>query len=253
MYDSSDSTLLTNRISDAVYNARERYMTGIFGFSDEKEQSILLGILKSMGFTDFVFWGGYTDAERKCLGIFPDTPDTGYFPISFIRIDGDRFSSISHRDCMGTLLGCGIKREILGDIVLINEHSAYAAVFDQDNMADYLSRSITRVGRATVKCSVMPEGSIPDIKREFENLSFTVSAMRIDSIVAGAVHTSRSAAVKLINEGLVTLNHLPCTKPDRQIKSGDVFSVHRKGKFVVEDDGGLTKKDKIRVNIKKYL
>lgn len=253
MYDSSDSTLLINRISDAVYNARQRYMTDIFGFSDEKEQSVLLGILKSIGFTDFMFWGGYTDAERKCLGIFPDTPNTEYFPVSFVKISGDRFSSISHRDCMGTLLGCGIKREILGDIIIVDEHTAYAAIFNEDKMAEYLCSSITRMGRATVKCTVMPDGFVPDFKREFESISFTVSAMRIDTIVAGAVHTSRSAAVKLINEGLVTLNHLPCTKPDRQIKSGDVFSVHRKGKFVVEEDGGLTKKDKIRVNIKKYL
>ena len=120
-------------------------------------------------------------------------------------------------------------------------------------MAEYLCRSVSRIGRASVKCTLMPEGFIPDIEIAFENISFTVSSMRLDSVVAGAIRTSRSAALRLINEGSVTLNHLPCTKPDYPIKSGDVFSVHRKGKFVVEEDGGLTKKEKIRINLKKYL
>ena len=245
--------ILTNRISNAVYNARQRYMTCIFGFFDEKEQNELLDIIRPLHFEDFMFWGGYTDAERKCLGIFPGTPEQADFPISFIRISADKFSTLSHRACMGTILGCGIKREILGDIVLADERTAYATIFNQDGMASYICAEVKKIGRAAVKCVLMPEGFIPQIERAFESISFTVTSVRLDSIVAGAIHTSRSVAAKLISVGEVTLNHCINTRTDAPIKCGDVFSVHKKGKFIVEEDSGLTKKDKIRINIKKYL
>lgn len=248
-----DKKLLANRISDAVYNAREKYMSCTFGFCDEKEQNLLLDIIKSLNFRDYMFWGGYSDAERKCLGIFPGTPSSEDFPITFIKITADKFSTLSHRDCMGSLLGCGIKREILGDIALIDERTAYAALYNPDGMARYVAAEITKIGRATVKCTLMPDGFVPDIVRAFETFSFTVSSVRLDSIVAGAAHTSRGVASKLIAEGEVTLNHQVVTRTDALLKSGDVFSIHRKGKFVLLEDGGLTKKDKIRINIKKYL
>ena len=92
-----DNTLLRNKILDAVYNAREKYMYCVFGFSDESEQSLLHSIIHSIGFTDYMFWGGYTDAERKCLGIFPSVPETEYFPISFIK------SLTSMPDCLACL------------------------------------------------------------------------------------------------------------------------------------------------------
>ncbi len=248
-----DKDLLSGRISDAVYNAQEKYMTAMFGFCDEQQQNLLLEIIRSTGFKDFMFWGGYKDAERKCLGIFPGTPEVEYFPISFIKFTANKFYTLSHRDYMGSLLACGIKREILGDISIIDEHSAYAAVFDQDGMARYICDQVTQIGRAPVKTQLMPEGFIPDIERKFEIVSFTVSSVRLDSVVAGAVHTSRSSAAKLIAEGKITLNHAVNTRTDATLKSGDVFSVYKKGKFVVQEDGGLTKKDKIRVNLKKYL
>ncbi|MBQ9941292.1 MAG: hypothetical protein IJO74_07125 [Clostridia bacterium] len=248
-----DNTLLRNKILDAVYNAREKYMYCVFGFSDESEQSLLHSIIHSTGFTDYMFWGGYTDAERKCLGIFPSVPETEYFPISFIKFTSDKFSSLTHRDYMGKLLNEGVKRDILGDILIIDKHSAYVAIYNQNNMADYLCNSVSKIGRATVRCQLMPEGFIPDITKAFEIISFTVSSLRLDSVVAGAIHSSRTTALKLIHDGAVTLNHVQCTKPDCIMKCGDVFSVHRKGKFVLQENGGLTKKDKTRVNIKKYI
>ncbi|MBE6689033.1 MAG: hypothetical protein E7588_07135 [Ruminococcaceae bacterium] len=248
-----ENSLLANRISDAVYNARERYMSFTLGFCDEKEQCEITEVLKSLAFHDYMFWGGYNDAERKCLGIFPDTPNRENFPISFLKFTADKFSSLSHRDCMGAILGCGVKREILGDIVLTDDKTAFAAIYDEDNMAQYLCGAVSKIGRATVKCTLMPEGFVPDIQRKFENISFTVSSIRLDSVVAGAVHASRSGAVSLISEGKVTLNHNTATRPDISLKPGDVFSVHKKGKFIFEQNGGLTKKDKIRINLKKYL
>ena len=248
-----EKNLLANRISDAVYNAREKYMTCIFGFCDENEQNTLLEVMRTQDFRDYMFWGGYNDAERKCLGIFPGTPSWEDFPIAFIKITADKFSSLSHRDCMGALLGCGIKREILGDIALTDDKTAFVAVYNQDNMAQYLCSGISKIGRATVKCTLMPEDFIPDIQRKFEHITFTAASMRLDSIVAGAVHTSRSVASSLIAEGKVTLNHNVTTRPDINLKCGDVFSVYKKGKFVVGEDAGLTKKEKLRVNLKKYL
>lgn len=248
-----DKNLLAKRLSDAIYNAREKYMTCTFGFFDQAEQCWLLDILKSHNYQDYMFWGGYDDAERKCLGIFSGTPQRHNFPISFIKITADKFSSFTHRDCMGAILACGLKREIIGDISLINSQLAYVAVYNRDELAEYICSQVKRIGRATVKCQVMQEGFIPDIKREFEIINFTVASPRLDSIVAGVANTSRSVASKLIKEGSVTLNHQIETRVDLTLKFNDVFSIRKIGKFVVLQDGGLNKKAKLKVNIKKFL
>ena len=43
------------------------------------------------------------------------------------------------------------------------------------------------------------------------------------------------------------------TENAKQLKAGDIVSVRGKGKFIFEGEGGNTRKDKIYINIKKYV
>ena len=80
-------------------------------------------------------WGGSEDAERVILGFFPDflTPDVQDFPVTPLKISN--VGGLNHRDVLGSVLGLGIKREMVGDIYF----DADTAVIMCENTAkDYI-------------------------------------------------------------------------------------------------------------------
>ena len=66
-------------------------------------------------------FGGYADAERKMLIWLPDYLDDDWLegedsPIAAVRATFFEKDKLTHRDFLGSLMGCGIKRETVGDI-----------------------------------------------------------------------------------------------------------------------------------------
>ena len=83
---------------------------------------------------DYASFGGYADAERKKIYVLPDYMsaegetsldarleafgyDTG---VSAVRIDGSGYRVLTHRDFLGSLLGLGLDRSVLGDILTLD-------------------------------------------------------------------------------------------------------------------------------------
>ena len=68
-----------------------------------------------------VFSGGVDGAERQCAFFLPDWMDEGDFDpaetIRCIRITA-HFGAPGHRDYLGALLGMGVGREWIGDILI---------------------------------------------------------------------------------------------------------------------------------------
>ena len=58
---------------------------------------------------------------------------------------------------------------------------------------------------------------------------------------------------KDISEGKVFLNGRQMSENAKALKAGDTVSVRGKGKFIFEGEGGNTRKDKLYINIKKYV
>ena len=100
--------------------------------------------------------GGYDAAERK-LACFGDEELCGYVedpPICCIRIEpvNAKFSdALTHRDFLGSVMGLGLKREVLGDIVL-EDNCGY--LFCHDTVAPYIIEQLNQVRHTTVRCSV---------------------------------------------------------------------------------------------------
>ena len=55
---------------------------------------------------------------------------------------------------------------------------------------------------------------------------------------------ARANAAAAVAQGLVSVNYLPCEKPDRAVAPGDVLSLRGKGKVTVGEPGGKTRKDR---------
>ena len=56
-----------------------------------------------------LFFGGYENAERKVLCVFPEWQESeeSEVPISVIRFDVPKFRKLTHRDYLGTLMSLG--------------------------------------------------------------------------------------------------------------------------------------------------
>ena len=80
--------------------------------------------------------------------------------------------------------------------------------------------------------------------RQYREVRFTFKSPRLDSILAGAFGLSRGAASAAVAQGLVSVNYLPCEKPDRSVSPGDILSLRGRGKATVGDLGGKTRKDR---------
>lgn len=258
----SDEKILFAKIEDKARQCSENSMITNSVFLDMHERSVVSAIKNPFGDTKMYFYGGFDDAERNVAVFMPeyitDAP-ADYFndypeddPIAVIEIEKDKFSpALGHRDYLGALMGLGIKREMAGDII-VSENGCRMAVLAK--IAPFVAENLGKAGRGTLKAKIISpsqarEGAkavgIPD--------SFTVSSMRLDSVVKNAFRLSRGDAAAAIESGVVYVNDVECTKPDKKIAEGDKVVFRRRGRIIVSDCSSVSKKGRVIVEITRFM
>jgi RNA-binding protein YlmH len=198
---------------------------------------------------------GGTDGCERCMVRFGSPDSLGYeeaFPIVLLHISPvqKKFSdALTHRDFLGSVIGLGIERTKLGDII-VRDNEGY--IFVNESISEYITENLSKVKHTNVrveKCLDIPEAVVPKFAEE----SIIVSSNRLDAIIARVYKLSRDLAVRYISEGKVFLSGRQMTENAKQLRAGDTVSVRGKGKFIFEGEGGNTRKDKLYINIKKYV
>ena len=193
---------------------------------------------------DIYFYGGYEGAERTVMGFSCD----GFAEaVSLIESKGD-FSLLSHRDFLGSLMGLGITRENIGDIVKKDD---VCYIYVLSKMADYISENLISVGKVYVDNKILATDEIL-MEREFEETKKSVASPRADAVVATVFNLSRTDSQEAIKRGLVTLNYRILDSQDKKINEGDVISLKGKGKAEISEFLDLSKKGRQFILIKKY-
>ena len=143
--------LLIARAEDLAEATLKKDYPSFSGFLDMKQQTTLKNF-KVPGVTP-VFFGGYEDAERKVLGFFPDWYEdySAHFPVKAIEIIPSDTENLTHRDYLGSIMGLGIKRECIGDIIQ-KDDGAY--VFAGDEIIDFLIGNLDKIGHRNVKVKI---------------------------------------------------------------------------------------------------
>ncbi len=198
------------------------------------------------------FWGGYEGAERKILCVSPEWENVSNedFPLVCIKAAASDFVSLTHRDYLGAIMGLGIEREQIGDIV-IDGLDAY--IFCKKEMADYVMHNLDKVGRGGVKMSVVKDADALCTKREEKLVKMSVASLRLDSVLSGALNLSRTASADLIKSCKVKVNFDECVNLSKILSCGDLISVRGFGRLKVSEVGGETRKGRTVVFVKKYL
>ncbi len=246
-----DEKMLIARAEDAVTLCEKQNCIKFVGFLTPTEAETVRRNL-SPGLVKTVFFGGYPDAERTLFVALPDyleEEDAGEL-VSVLEITGRDVGELKHPDFLGSLLGLGIRRDKIGDILVLEDKSL---VFVMENIAEYIIENLTKVGRRGVKVKSVKisETDIPG--RKVEIIQATVAALRLDSVVAAALRTSRSVAATAISEGRVFVNWVQVESSSHKIKPGDVFSVRGAGRFRLSEETRETKKGRISIYIEKMI
>ncbi len=233
---------------------------GISAFFSPRELHYAKGFLERSG-ACFFCYGGYADAERQRIYILPEymesaTPDElgeyGYScDIAVIEAKGSGFEKLSHRSFMGALLGLGIERAVVGDIVMTSEDSAY--VFCERGIADFLPSHWERAGRDKIKLSETSVSADFAPARSFAPVSDTVASARLDCVVAALCSLSREKARSTVEAGLVELDYECEERPDREVTAPCLISVRGVGKFRVTSLSDKTRKGRYRLVGEKFL
>lgn len=243
-----ETELLKARIKDTAEIAVKASKPKFLGFLTEDEAVLTQSLLVNSG-CRFKLYGGYDGARRVFLGCFPEWADTENFPISAVSFNFRREYELRHRDFLGALMSLGISRESIGDILA---EEGRAVVFIADDIKKYVVTQINKIGSVGVTVTEGYEEPLPkcDTLAEF---SVTAASDRLDCILSALCGLPRSKAVGCISEGFVTVNSVCAEKTTKTVKENDVISVRGKGKFIISDLNGRTKKDRIIVNYKKYI
>lgn len=160
-----------------------------------------------------------------------------------------KFKNVSHRDYLGSLLGLGIKREKIGDL-LVHENKCQIVI--DSEVCDYILYNFTKVGNNNIEVSKIPRELIEKPIQEYIEKSISVSSLRLDNIISAVFNLSRQESAKYINSELVYVNYEKILQVSKQIEIKSIISVRRHGKFLIKNIGGISKKGKIRVTVDKY-
>lgn len=247
----NDDSWLLARVSDAARLCSDRAYPCFVGFLDERQHMLAENALRKNREVHALFWGGHEEAERTLLGVFPSflEPDPALFPVESLGFSWRGTVRLTHRDFLGTMLGCGIKREKIGDILC---GEGMAAAFVHEDVAGFLSEQIVKIGGEGVTVERPFSGVLP-AAHAFREIRDTVASPRLDAVLKAVLGTSREEAVRRIAAGLVSLNHVPCMAQAAPVKDGDVLSVRGAGRYIVDALGPPTKKGRLCLKARKYI
>ncbi len=253
----TESELLLARVEDCIISCRESYLIANTNFLDIYQQSAVSELLKKRPDVRFDLYGGFEESERKIAVFFPDYADgVGYIkenydlsPIVSLEIKKDSFSTLSHRDYLGAVTGLGIRREMIGDI-LVNDGGCTMAVIR--SVAAYIKENLTSVGRGSVKVEIGEAFANTESIASFEEKRCYVSSMRLDAVVSAAFSLSRNTASEKIRRGEVLMNGIVMSKSDIKVPFGAKLVIHGSGKVIIKEDAGVTKKGRQAFIIEKY-
>lgn len=261
-----DSKIIVKKIEEKYDRFLSNYAIDSSDFLALEEQSLLLGFVREHKNEGVYFYGGYEEAERRFVLFLPDYSGVRnqadiekYFsehledcPICILEVTVPPQEKVllGHRDYLGALMGEGIKREKIGDII-VNPTGAQLIV--KKELAEYLKENYRQIGRATVNTEIkdITDLKLNDVHKE--EMEYNVSSPRLDNVVSAVFKLSRKNAVEAITRGLVFVNGLEVIKPGYSLKDGEKIVLRGRGKAIYVGVSGMSKKGKSYIKVLKYV
>lgn len=248
-----DKILYSKVLEQLIFSAKN-YEKTFTEFLPPLKSSEILGYINKSNISENIkVFGGYEDAERVIIGFCPEylEIEENDFPINILEITyNEKYSrQLTHRDFLGSLIGLGIDRSKLGDIILEGNK---AICFVEKDIASYIEFNLQKVGSTKVKIAV---SSIKDYhipQQKFEEKTIIVASLRLDSVLGHSFNLARGKVSDLIKGEKAFLNWGLETSTSKMVKENDIITLRGFGRIKILNISGKTKKDRIVLNIIKY-
>lgn len=256
MHFRASETEAVKRLDDFAKRAYQSGRMMLTAFLTPRELEIA-AMMASRNQVHSISFGGYPQAERERVLFYSNIENNidlanEYFDIVCLRLISDHREPIRHQDYLGSILGMGVERSQIGDIV-IDSKPGNAFVFVSRQMALYFMDYYTHAGKVPVKVETLND--VPDLSSvevKWEERWFTLKSLRLDALVASAFGHSRTDAALLVKSGKVQLNYSICDDITEDVAAGDVISMRGIGRVRVLSVEENPKSGRQFVRIGKY-
>lgn len=276
----NDDKLILAQAEDRLEQCQAYDMLSHTGFLDARQQSLVRRAFgERRGDVRIAYYGGYGDADRVIMAALPyymqfeeslpmqdaagdeerdadGTPEAVRELLTVIRATVPKGSTasrsgraLSHSDYLGALTGLGLKRTVIGDILVRDDGADIIVLTD---IADFLMNTFASAGRSRLSLERLPIEALKLPERTVTEIHDTVASLRLDALLAAAFRLPRGKAADAIRQGLVFVDHLEATKADMSVEEGAELVIRHKGKVRLAAVGGRSRKDRINVTFEKY-
>lgn len=183
----------------------------------------VLSVLKNYEYT---LNGGFEGAERRIIVVGNVSADLNKY-LAVLRIQSSN-KDLNHRSVLGSVLGLGIKREMIGDIIVQNKTCDVVVIKE---MKEFIINNLRKVGSENVEVCEVELQDILKIDAQKQLKNFSVASLRVDAIISVVFGISREKSASLISQEKVLINFLPCLNNSKSIKEGDLISVRGFGRM----------------------
>ena len=253
---SGEERMLLARVLDKLELAQNRSVPAHTPFLSPAEQACVSDLLNAAGHPRHFFFGGFEGAERQICIFLPDWQEQEDWlaapegTLTALHATFPKDADPSHRDVLGSLMGLGITREKLGDILFSPGGCDVLCLADA---APILLSQWDSVGRWKIKLQQSSLSQLEVKPPEVRTIRDTVATLRLDAVLASGFSTSRGKAADLISAGRVMVNHRECLKADKPVAQGDVLTCRGFGKCVVKEVLGQSRKGRIMLVLERYI
>ena len=258
-YRKQEDKICLSQVLDKIEFMKAREKIEYTDFLDMYQISLVENFLKKIKFENYKLYGGYEDAERKILIIYPEKYNDNMLEKNYpkilkvvrVTLGEEEQGKYSHRNYLGGIVKLGLKREKVGDILVADVGADIIAMEEFSEILKKELPSLTRFENSKVEIIDLKDLRKKEIS--IEDVKIIVPSLRLDNIVSDLARTSRSKAVQIIAQERVFINGQNETKLSKQIKINDVITIRGKGRFVIKEVEGTTRSGRTVLVVEKYV
>lgn len=258
-YKKQEDKICLSQVLDKIEFSKTREKIEYTDFLDMYQVALVESFLRKIKFQNYKLYGGYEEAERKILIVYPEKYNEQMLEKNYhkmlkivrVILPEEEKGNYSHRNYLGGIVKLGLKREKVGDIIVSKEGADILTVEDFADILKQQLPSLTRFEMSKIRIEEIQNLQKREIK--VEEIKIIVPSLRLDNFVSDLARTSRSKAVQIINQERVFVNGQNETKVSKLLKLNDTITIRGKGRFVIKELAGTTRSGRTVVLIEKYV
>lgn len=251
-----DERVVLARMLDQMERSQNRSIPCATQFLSPAQRAAAEPLLAASGHPKHLFFGGCDNAERTVCAFLPDWMEAEDWqadeenPVGAVECAFPKDAGLSHRDILGGLMGIGLTRERVGDILVLEDKAQIVAL--KEAIPIILSQ-FDQAGRCRLRLKEIPLSDLSPAPVQVKLVKDTVATLRLDAVLSSGFSISRGKAADFIAGGKVSVNHRECLKTDKAVAEGDVLTCRGLGKCVLTSVGGQSRKGRIIIEIERYI